>query len=865
MPLEEKSWTTCVAPHLEKLAKNPPFPLKEGQKASLRAIAEHLPQNGVILADEVGMGKTRVAACLALAVQKAGGRVAILVPPGLGYQWNEELRQVGVQAPPLLRTFIQYLEAWSDPKNSRPWFDQSILVISHRFTNWRLRKDAAFWKWHLLPEVYAHWRKKNYSRWPRGYHKDRDKYRDRDKWVQAAAEDIAEKYNDRLDAILTTVQWNGELLNGANYGKGGDFRSLLEQVAGFGLGFFDLIIIDEAHKARGMETCLSTLLERVVQPSDCVRRLAMTATPIELYNEQWEPMLKRIGVNDEGTIQKITKRIKNYQQAVDKLRLRPDEKACRKAFATASKDYQDALRHYLLRRNKREEESIKNFQELSGEEYYAYRSWEKIEIAPSGQTQVWKEAICAAEAMSFCARGHRNDENAAQKGKDKALWLTVANGHGLAYILDEKNIKPVQEQNKRETRLNWWLKVLGRNFANGDDVLFSHPAILAAVNKIEELSKAGEKVLVFGRFNRPLQALTRLLNAREMLRALDEGRPWPQSKVREEEKAAVAAAWSQLKKGKEFKLELMNEKLKDQYEKLENQRSAYPEKLMGKIKEGLSENERYSEFFHKFQNDKEIRKYLIRAMQQMIGLDLTELKPADCARAFEEIVGAARDPEKVSDLVEDSEEAEDKSSPEWESIRQRLKDAYNDEDYVERATGDRGVRYVGRATYARFMWGETEIPARRFLQAAFNNERSSLKVLVAQSLVAQEGLNLHRACRNVLILHPVWNPGTLEQQIGRIDRIGSLWEQKLTNYRKQRKKEGKKENPAQDIPRLRVHAVIFKDTYDEHNWEVLLERCANLQAQLNGIILTSKEVPLDIRNEINSQAPNFSPSQANRG
>lgn len=862
MPLEEKSWTTCVAPNLEKLAENPPFPLKEGQKASLRAIAERLPQNGVILADEVGMGKTRVAACLALEVQKAGGRVAILVPPGLGYQWNEELRQVGVvqaprqvgvQDPPLLRTFVEYLEAWSDPKNSHPWFDKSILVISHRFTNWRLGEGAAFWRWHLLPEVYARWRKKNCSGWPR----------ERDERVQAAAEDIAEKYNDRLDAILTTVQWNGELLNGANYGKGGDFRSLLEQVAGFGLGFFDLIIIDEAHKARGMETCLSTLLERVVQPSDCVRRLAMTATPIELYNEQWEPMLKRIGVNDEGTIQKITKRIKNYQQAVDKLRLRPDEKACREAFATASKDYQDALSHYLLRRNKREEESIKNFQELSGEEYYAYRSWEKIEIAPSGQTQVWKEAICAAEAMSFCARGHRDDENAAQKRKDKALWLTVANGHGLAAMMDDRileveHIEPGQTQNKRPDRVAWWLKVLGRNFANGDDALFSHPAILAAVNKIEELSKAGEKVLVFGCFNRPLQALTRLLNAREMLRALDEGRPWPQSKVRKEEEAAVAAAWSQLKKGKEFKLiDELNEKLKDQYKKLEKQRSAYPEKLMGKIKEGLSENERHSEFFKKFQNDKEIQKYLIRAMQQMIGLDLTGLEPADCARAFEEIMGAAQDPEKVSDLVEDSEEAEDKSSPEWESIRQRLeaeyKAEYNDKDYV------------GRATYARFMSGQTEIPARRFLQAAFNNERSSLKVLVAQSLVAQEGLNLHRACRNVLILHPVWNPGTLEQQIGRIDRIGSLWEQKLTNYRKQRKKEGKKENPAQDIPRLRVHAVIFKDTYDEHNWEVLLERCANLQAQLNGIILTSKEVPLDIRNEINSQAPNFSPSQANRG
>ena len=169
MPLKKKSWTTSVARHLEELAKNPPLPLKEGQKASLLAIAKRLPQNGVILADEVGMGKTRVAVCLALAVQKAGGRVAILVPPGLGYQWNEELQQVGVQVPPLLRTFFQYLEAWSDPENLRPWFDQSILVISHKFTNWRLGANAVPWRWNLLPEVYASRRRMNCNRWPRGY------------------------------------------------------------------------------------------------------------------------------------------------------------------------------------------------------------------------------------------------------------------------------------------------------------------------------------------------------------------------------------------------------------------------------------------------------------------------------------------------------------------------------------------------------------------------------------------------------------------------------------------------------------------------------------------------------------------------
>ena len=51
-----------------------------------------------------GMGKTRIAVALARSVIAAGGRVLILVPPGLGFQWRAELRDGGLAAPDLLRT-----------------------------------------------------------------------------------------------------------------------------------------------------------------------------------------------------------------------------------------------------------------------------------------------------------------------------------------------------------------------------------------------------------------------------------------------------------------------------------------------------------------------------------------------------------------------------------------------------------------------------------------------------------------------------------------------------------------------------------------------------------------------------------------
>ena len=33
-----------------------------------------------------------------------------------------------------------------------------------------------------------------------------------------------------------------------------------------------------------------------------------------------------------------------------------------------------------------------------------------------------------------------------------------------------------------------------------------------------------------------------------------------------------------------------------------------------------------------------------------------------------------------------------------------------------------------------------------------------------------------------MLLHPEWNPGVVEQQIGRIDRVGSRWSQQLDRY-----------------------------------------------------------------------------------
>lgn len=111
----------AVAKRLQDYAdKQSDARLNPGQRDSLRAIAERLPDNGVVIADEVGMGKTRIAVEVARAVVESGGRVTILVPPGLGYQWQAELRAGQVDAPLILRSLWAYLAAWESMPAGRP-------------------------------------------------------------------------------------------------------------------------------------------------------------------------------------------------------------------------------------------------------------------------------------------------------------------------------------------------------------------------------------------------------------------------------------------------------------------------------------------------------------------------------------------------------------------------------------------------------------------------------------------------------------------------------------------------------------------------------------------------------------------------
>ena len=123
----------------------------------------------------------------------------------------------------------------------------------------------------------------------------------------------------------------------------------------------------------------------------------------------------------------------------------------------------------------------------------------------------------------------------------------------------------------------------------------------------------------------------------------------------------------------------------------------------------------------------------------------------------------------------------------------------------------------GRQSFhARLLQGATRWETRRSLQAAFNRPGASPRVLIAQSQVGREGLNLHESCRVVVQFQAEWNPAVLEQQIGRVDRKGSLWEQRVQKWLSH----GAQGEP----PFVEVRQLIFEGTYDAFQWDRVMRR-----------------------------------------
>ncbi len=855
--------------------------LNDGQRASLLAIADRIESNGVIVADEVGMGKTRIAVFVAKAVMEANGRVAILVPPGLGFQWGDELRKIDISnAPPLLRSLDNYLNAWNeDEPATKLWAEYPTLIISHGFCNWQVKSTTRKnWKWTLLPQTLALMQAKirDSGRRPKG---TRANESFDDTRVEAAANWIVKNADQRVLKELALKKefsrWGSEspLFQSENYLKTSEFRKGLESVVGLGLGNFDLLVIDEAHKSRGAESNLNRLLEHVIVPSNRSRHLALTATPIELNVSQWESTLKRIAATKEQ-LKQVVEVTECYTEAIRRLRLGwRTSSEVRDQYAKAAERFSGALSPYLLRRDKRLDDDVRAFTKASGLSEYDYRRLQEVAVEFNDLSPAWRQAVCAAEALSVVGEPRLD-------GRTKRLRLTIGNGHGLAGVIDqafydkEEDKRQVEEDRARAedegltsgvdhdseapaaNRTALWATVLRNALGNDPDILFDHPAIRAAVRTIEEETERGEKVLVFGRFTRPMRALVSLLNARQMLKAIEHGRPWPQSKVHEDRRGPEFGEWSAVRAAhrqlsSKVDLRMLDNVLAQRYRRESDQRLRQREGLFARLRAGLADDDasgRSLAILDAIEHqaalateDAEDDEHYVALLARAIAAntDRPGATDAELARAYRSLVEAAGDHDGSEERGEELDE--EQATRAWNILEEHLREGYTNQ----------------QGGFARLMYGETKPQTRRMIQLAFNRPNSFPRVLVAQSLVGREGLNLHESCRIVVLLHPEWNPGVVEQQIGRVDRVNSRWAKALRQAIDLEK--------TSDLPRIEIRPVIFKGTYDEHNWNVLRERWDDLRAQLHGEAIPARlrasedEEGRAILDEIAAVRPNFSP------
>ena len=73
--------------------------------------------------------------------------------------------------------------------------------------------------------------------------------------------------------------------------------------------------------------------------------------------------------------------------------------------------------------------------------------------------------------------------------------------------------------------------------------------------------------------------------------------------------------------------------------------------------------------------------------------------------------------------------------------------------------------------------------------------------------VLKEGVDLHLFCDEVIHYGVAWTSGDLEQRIGRVDRVGSLYQRKISSFNPERNEP--------DYPRMRIDFPYLQGTLDE--------------------------------------------------
>ncbi|MET3379609.1 hypothetical protein [Variovorax paradoxus] len=814
---------------------------RSGQDASLQWLRRNLSgRPGVLIADEVGLGKTRLAVALAACVARCGGRVAILIPSGLTFQWRDEelagfLEQAGRQGVSwaqdwwpggsVLRTFR---DLFSTGRGFPVSEHSPITFISHTFGLPRTEtaKQPELWALpFMLKKELVDGRKVRGA----GQLVISDFQAEAVQWLKA----------NGSDSSLTRLR-TGQLgkpsprafSNGAN-------RELFEDLVGQLLGQFDLVVIDEAHKARAGDSMtkkekatettrrsrLSRLLNHVLlydgsQRTRAAKRVALTATPMEMDAAQWVTIFNRIGL-DENQMDDLERTVKAFEKATRGIRAGSDAEL--QALRNTATEFGEKLRPLVTRRLWRDHPMVQRFVEASVATRVAHPHRRVIPSVGllAGMSGRDRTYLALTEALSAAARGGDAAFGVKTSGSrfSQALPILPESPEDAAANADSTGARAV--------RTAYWLGRLRDLDRDRSDLaaerrwsLQWHPRVSHAIRLVEKLNEGG-KVLVFGEFIESLRALERALNIRHYLRHVSRGQALPLPRGVDPDDADLRR-WLQ---DPEFGFDAderlgFSGRAAELAARYESDRSHLRDLCRDAIRAHCRSDPLSTG------DERTLTTWLVQQLcveNQLWAIGDAAGEAAVRAHATS-LLCSVRDPDPPDD---DAKLSPDESgiavAMGWPAIIQQL-----EADLQQDASG-----FVFRMSpFAQLLIGDTKTATRRARQGAFNNPQLNPRVLIGQAEVMSEGLNLHRACRQVVLFHLDWNPGRIEQQIGRIDRQDSDWmtacEEALATGEKP--------------PTLDVHTIAVEGTYDDLRTKVVAERAKVLRAQLFGEIVPASQL-----------------------
>jgi superfamily II DNA or RNA helicase len=902
--------------------------LKDGQYESLLKISHSMLESGVILADEVGLGKTFIALALADQVIKEGGMVVIVVPPGLLFQWEAELskfHKLFKLASPnsitkewksiSLRRYwdLAFHPHWHGQYAKDPLLnfnEHPLLLMTHKFSTPRVQYNSRIESFEL-PSLY--WGAK---------HELSGTNQNTKFWYQVKKNNEGSAYLNFIKRMsLAEISFTNEELS---YLNDENNRILIESVGedrkrkiidsfylnGIGakitcklisstIGTFDLAIIDEAHKSKGDDdhsTELTKLLTQILRlnapDKPLTRILGMTATPVEMSVEQWGHLLKRIGIDAE-MITKKGKVIESFANSLNTARVHPDHAGKVRDLISQSNNFEQSLKTTVYRRRKFDLSSNQELTKHSHKKQTSHPNRRLNEVAISYQDlpQKWRHSILAFDGIAKAAKGLDT------KTALKILDSRYPSGLIQSDLITERIVQTEDlniSENAQIGRIEYYKNIVqDLDDSETDDIahLYSHPRIQKTADHIEsvlynsEFNFKNEKILVFGTYTKPLRALNNILNQRYILRQMDKDLPVRTPHENPEEVKQLFAEYQRIANKSNSDLKFFGQ-LNRSFDE-----SEFFNLIQQKFREYLNIQKTLNKFFNDEENTSESG--FIEKLPGNSGLEklkksgkieiffsflevhiLNELLQNHNLFAQYQQEGKKRS-DKITEIAiqiwsnyllaqttaEDDGDNDHKSGWVATSNESHVKaDRYGDQlsvnQILEILKEDEVSKNPHRSAFSRFMSGNTKMPVRRTLQLQFNNPEALPMVLLAQSAVGREGLNLHECCRRIVLFHPEWNPAVVEQQIGRVDRINSLWERLAKEFN---------EAPniaSSEFPYIEVDFIIFEGTYDQYQFETMKMRRENLAAQLFGALLPEEcmaLVPDSLREELAQAAPNFSP------